>query len=205
MLQNKWVLGVFTFLLVAMLFAGYLAVAAEIGSKDDPLVAVSYIQNELMPVLNDKIDAAVQIKNKEYSDQLNQQYQTLLGEFQRKAAELMTGSGSINDEAFVNAVAEQIIAKQGSSGGVSDGMKKVEVASGKTVTLDIGAEVLLRVGAATCVADSATGLIDMTTGSTLAGGAALEKSHLYLSTIEGRGFKCTANCTVFIRGGYTVK
>jgi hypothetical protein len=84
-------------------------------------------------------------------------------------------------------------------------MKKIEVTSGKTLKLSLGSEVLLRLGSATVVAAGSPGLIDETAGIDLGGGKALEANHLYLATVEGRGFKATAKVTVFVRGAYTVE
>jgi hypothetical protein len=114
----------------------------------------------------------------------------------------------INEPALIEAVAAAVIAKQGgASGGGSgteDTMKKVEVPSGKTVTLAIGSEALLRLGSANCVASGTPGLIDTTAGTELSNGGALIKNHMYLCTVEGRGFKATAAATLFIRGKYTI-
>lgn len=70
---------------------------------------------------------------------------------------------------------------------------------------DIGCEVMLRVGSATCVSPSDPGLIDETDASILTGGSALVKNHMYMMTIEGRGVRATAETTkVLVRGGYTI-
>ena len=58
MLPKKWIIGVISVLMATLLFGGYMAIAAELGGKDDPLVTLSYIQ-ELMPELQNSISAAV--------------------------------------------------------------------------------------------------------------------------------------------------
>lgn len=81
----------------------------------------------------------------------------------------------------------------------------VTLNEGQTLTGGIGCEVMLRVGSAVCVSPSDPGLIDETTASTLADGAALVQNHLYMMTIEGRGVRATAATTkVLARGSYTV-
>lgn len=81
----------------------------------------------------------------------------------------------------------------------------VTLSSGQTLTGDIGCEVMLRVGSATCVSPSTPGLIDETTAGTLNNGAALAQNHLYMMTIEGRGVKATAATTkLLVRGTYTI-
>ena len=211
MAEKKWVVGLTGFLLVSLLFAGYMAMAAELGSKDDPLVTASYITDELLPNLNKKIDEVLDQKAKEYADNMNKQYDSLVADLQTQIQQFTQGGDSLNDPAFIEAVAAAVIAKQGGSGGsggggTSDAMKRVDLEKGKTVTLDIGSEVLLRSdGAAVCVSPGSVGLIDMTTGKEISGGDDLQVNHLYLCTIaEGRGFKTTDKAIVFIRGGYKV-
>ena len=104
-----------------------------------------------------------------------------------------------------------LLGQLGQSGGTASGSASsanfvlVTLSSGQTLTGSVGCEVLLRVGTATCVASSAPGLIDETTGSTLAGGSALAQNHLYMMTVENRGVKATAaTVKLLVRGGYTV-
>ena len=81
----------------------------------------------------------------------------------------------------------------------------VTLSSGQVLTGDIGCEVMLRVGSASCVAPSTPGMIDMTTAGTLNNGGALVQNHLYMMTIEGRGVQATAATTkLLVRGSYTV-
>ncbi|MBR5472248.1 MAG: hypothetical protein IKU81_09125 [Oscillibacter sp.] len=81
----------------------------------------------------------------------------------------------------------------------------VTLTQGQILTGDIGCEVMLRVGTAACVSPSAPGLIDETSAGTLNNGGALEKNHLYMMTIEGRGVQATAATTkLLVRGTYTV-
>ena len=211
MAGKNWVVGLFGFLLVALLLAGYMAMAAESGSRDDPLVSTSYITEELMPNLNKRIDEAIAAKTKSFSEDLNRQYDSIVADLEAAYEDFgRNASGdNLNDPAFIDAVANAVIAKQGggseSSSGIVETMKKVDVSNGKTVKLSLGSEVLLRLGSANCVASSSPGLIDVTTGGELSNGGALSKNHLYMCTVEGRGFKATADATVFIRGAYTVE
>ena len=205
MAEKKWVIGLSAFLLVTMLFAGYMAMAAELGSRDDPLVTASYITEELMPSLNKKIDELIVKKTGEFSDDMNRQFDTLMADLEAVVQDFNNSfsSTSLSNPAFVEAVANAVVAKQG-GGGVANTMKKVDVPNGKTVSLALGSEALLRIGSATCVASGSPGLIDMTDGGELTNGGDLQKNHLYLCTVEGRGLKATSAVTVFIRGGYTI-
>ena len=96
---------------------------------------------------------------------------------------------------------------QASGGGAASGavFSVVTLTSGQVLTGDVGCEVMLRVGSATCVSPSSPGLIDETTASALNNGGALAQNHLYMMTIEGRGVRATAATTkLLVRGGYTV-
>ena len=81
----------------------------------------------------------------------------------------------------------------------------VTLSKGQVLTGDIGCEVMLRVGSATCVAASTPGLVDETSGSTLSGGGALAANHLYMMTVENRGVKAGADTVkLLVRGTYTI-
>lgn len=82
----------------------------------------------------------------------------------------------------------------------------VTLSKGQVLTGDIGCEVMLRVGSATCVAASTPGLVDETSGSTLSGGGALAANHLYLNDCgEIRGVKAGADTVkLLVRGTYTI-
>ena len=81
----------------------------------------------------------------------------------------------------------------------------VTLTSGKVLTGGVGCEVMLRIGTAVCVAASAPGLVDETTGGTISGGSALTQNHLYMMTVEKRGVKATAaTVKVLVRGTYSV-
>ena len=81
----------------------------------------------------------------------------------------------------------------------------VTLSKGQVLTGDIGCEVMLRVGTASCVSPSSPGLIDESSASALNNGGALVQNHLYMMTIEGRGVKATAATTkLLVRGTYTI-
>ena len=91
------------------------------------------------------------------------------------------------------------------STGTTDAFIVVTLTKGQVLTGDIGCEVMLRVGSASCVSPSSPGLIDETDASTLNNGGALVKNHLYMMTIEGRGVKAGAETTkLLVRGTYTI-
>ena len=143
------------------------AFAADPGSKKDPLVTLSYLEEVFFGEVMDKVDEEIDQRNKDIAKE-------------------------------VSATVE------GSSGGES--FHVVTLEKGQILMGEIGCEVMLRVGTAVCYADSAPGLIDETNASTLNDGAALERNHMYMMTIEDRGVEATADTVkVLVRGGYTVE
>ena len=144
------------------------------------------------------------------------------------SAALMTGvslaaeAGSSQDplvtlsylnDTFFNSIMQRVDQKiaqrtgQAPSGGSSAAASFVVVTlnEGQTLTGGVGCEVMLRVGSAVCAAPSDPGLIDETTGTTLANGASLAQNQLYMMTIEGRGVRASGGIAkVLARGSYTV-
>ena len=120
---------------------------------------------------------------------------TFLGEILNKVDEKIAARNS------------QIVQQLGGTtgGSTSSTFTVVTLTSGQVLTGEIGCEVMLRVGAAACVASSSPGLIDETTAGTLNNGGALAQNHLYMMTIEGRGVKATAATTkLLVRGSYSI-
>lgn len=120
---------------------------------------------------------------------------TFLGEILNKVDEKIAARNS--------QIVQQLGGTMGSS--TSSTFTVVTLTSGQVLTGEIGCEVMLRVGAAVCVATSSPGLIDETTAGTLNNGGALAQNHLYMMTIEGRGVKATAATTkLLVRGSYSI-
>ena len=151
------------------------AVALAAGGSDDPLVSVGYLEKVFAPAVYEKVDKAVK-------DNQAALKQTL----ERAIDEKLQASGSVQ-------------------GGDSASFKVVTLSKGQTLTGEVGCEVMLRIGSAVCVSDSAPGLIDTTGGTTLNNGGALQTNHLYMVTIETRGVRAETNTVkVLARGSYTV-
>lgn len=98
---------------------------------------------------------------------------------------------------------------QQTTGGMTPGTAStfsvVTLSQGQTLIGNIGCEVMLRVGTASCVASSSPGLVDETSGDTLSGGGGLTQNHLYMMTVEGRGVTATAGTVkLLVRGGYVL-
>ena len=104
---------------------------------------------------------------------------------------------------------EEALAKvQGQGGGTAGGnvFTVVTLSRGQTLVGDVGCEVMLRIGTATCGTSDSVGLIDTTTGTNLGNGGALVTNHLYMVTISTRSVTATSGTVkVLARGPYTVR
>lgn len=81
----------------------------------------------------------------------------------------------------------------------------VTLSQGQTLVGDVGCEVMLRVGSATCGTPDSVGLIDTTSGTNLGNGGALVTNHLYMVTISTRSVTATSGTVkVLARGPYTI-
>lgn len=217
MSKRNWKITTGAFILILLLATGYLAIAAEYGSKEDPLVTWSYITDVLSPELLKNLDTAVNEKVDTVNKDLDAKFATYTSELDTLIAEFrsgQTGGGEVTDE-FINKVADAVIAKMGNtsaSGGgttqvVSSEWKVITVENGKTMMLERGAEIVLRIGSGNCYATgSGVGLVNLSSGTTIANGTALVANNLYLVTIEsGRGVKATSEMTVLVKGKYTIE
>ena len=205
MKQKNWKAITSVLLLAALVTAGFIAIAAEYGTSDDPLVSLSYINNVLAPEISSKVDEIIAEKTGSLGSELENKVAAFKNEVDGKISEYTSrGADAIVNDAFVASVADKVASKVTTQSSGSSVFSLVKLTSGQTLTTKVGCEVLLRIGTATCVSSGTPGLIDMSTGGELAGGAALAKNHLYLSTIDGRGVKATSNVTLMVRGPYSV-
>lgn len=85
----------------------------------------------------------------------------------------------------------------------SSGFAVVTLESGRSLYGEAGCEVLLRSGEAACAASAPPGLVDATSGGSLAGGAPLEKNHLYLMT-DSRTLTSAPGAVLLVRGAYII-
>lgn len=92
---------------------------------------------------------------------------------------------------------------QGGSSGASYTL--VTLGSGQTMSLEVGCEVLLRVGSATVQAATSPALIDISTGGEVGSGTSLTKNHLYMATIPDRTLTAgSGDVKLLVRGGYSI-
>ena len=153
------------------------AALAAVGDQNDPLVTKSYLDQTVIP----NIVSQVETKAAARQTELQNSFSALIEQYKQEIASMGTGGGS----------------------GASYTL--VTLTSGQTMALEVGCEVMLRVGTATVTAATSPALIDVSTGGTINNGASLTKNHLYMATIADRTIKPTASTVkLLVRGGYTV-
>jgi hypothetical protein len=156
---------------------GGAALAAN-GDQNDPLVTLSYLQETALPSVVSQVETKAAARQTELAKTLSDQ----IAQYRQEVANIGgTGAGS------------------------SASYTLVTLTKGQTMRLDVGCEVLLRVGTATVNAATSPALIDLSTGGTINGGTSLTKNHLYMSTIEDRTLTPTADTVkLMVRGGYSI-
>lgn len=177
-MKNRWKLRASVLMLVSLMAMTTLSVAAEVGTAEDPLVTLSYLQQTFLDTLMGKVDVAIAQRDAELNAEIDEKIATVQGSLEESG----TTTTPSNDTFAV-----------------------VTLSQGQVLYGDIGCEVMLRVGTATCVASGSPGLIDQTSGSIIESGTALTKNHLCMMTIENRGVQATAaTVKLMVRGGYTI-
>ena len=162
------------------LAAGCLVMGAALaaGDESDPLVTLSYLNQTAIPQIVEQVEEHAAQRQQE----LSEEFRTQLAQYQPGGQQ----SGQAGEAAAA-------------------GYTLITMTQGQVMQLEVGCELLLRVGSASVQADNSPALIDLTTGGTVEGGTSLEKNHLYMSTIEGRTLTAdAATVKVLVRGGYTV-
>lgn len=100
----------------------------------------------------------------------------------------------------------KVLAQGGSTGANGNVFTVVTLSQGQSLVGEVGCEVMLRIGSATCVTTDSVGLIDTTTGANLGNGGALATNHLYMVTISPRTVTATSGTVkVLARGPYTIR
>lgn len=177
---RKWIVRLGVGALAALCLTVGVSVAAGEGTQADPLITLSYLTQTVIPAILEQVDGKAQAHQQELVDKLD----ASIRDYSVKMEEIV-GQESDGQHAAVYTV--------------------VTLQKGQQMNMEIGCEVMLRIGTAQCVSPSNPGLINTTAGSTLNNGEELVTNNLYISTITGRGIKATANTVkVLARGGYTV-
>lgn len=99
---------------------------------------------------------------------------------------------------------QTLVDEQAQQGG-SASYVLVTLSSGQRLNLDLGSEVLLRIGSATAGAQENPALVDVTGGINLNHGGSLVTNHLYMTTMTDHYVVAESNTVkLLVRGGYQV-
>lgn len=173
-------------LLAALTVLSVAAVATGVGSMEDPLVTLSYLNEKFLPDVMAKVEEKLSGRREELSAALDAQVS--------------------EDIAALEEAYSADKESEGESADIVDGFVVVTISKNQTLLGAIGCEMMLRVGSARCVAPSSPGLIDTTAATTIDDTAPLVKNHLYMVTIADRGLKATSDTVkVLVRGAYAVQ
>jgi len=213
--RNKWILITSSVLLVLLIFAGFMAIAAETTSETSPQVSASYITDVLAPETVEKVNAAIDEKTQKFENELNQKLaeyseklEGLISDFEERNEDIATNREFIKE--VTDQVAERIAGAQTPVQSVTQSSgtswQVVDIQKGQTIQLEIGGMILPRVGSAVCYATGTPGLIDVTDAEDLEAEKELKTNHLYVVTVAGRGFTATGDSNKFlISGEYSIK
>ena len=145
------------------------------GDQSDPLVTLSYLNQTAIPQIVKQVEDKTALRQKELEAALADQIEL----YKRQAVQGGTVSGG------------------------SASYTLVSMSGGQVMSLEVGCEVLLRVGSVSVQADSSPALIDLSAGGTVNAGP-LTKNHLYMSTIAGRTLTASGEVKLLVRGSYSV-
>lgn len=174
--KNKWTAVLAGALALTILGVG--VAAAANGDQSDPLVTLSYLEKTAIPQVVEEVEKKTQTRQQE----LEKKFTDQIAQYKSEVASL---------------------ASAGNSGSASYTL--VTLASGQTMYLDVGCELMLRVGTARVNSATSPALIDIATGGSINNGTDLTKNHLYMATIADRTITPTAaTVKLLVRGGYTV-
>ena len=165
---------------MVLVLSGFAVLAANVGSSEDPLVTLSYLNDTYMEQILSKAEAQLDTRNEALKSQLEAQVKAA-----EQRLEAAAGAGGSHDSA--------------------DTYVSVTLKKGQTLTGATGTEVLLRTGSATCSCVTAPALTDLTGGTSLNSGKSLQQNHLYLMPGEGVSVKAgTDNTSLLVRGDYVI-
>lgn len=175
--QNRIAAAFGAIVLASVALIGAFSVSATGGEQTDPLITLSYLTQVIKPELMNKVDEQVAANEQALLDKVNSAIDDYSAEVEQALG------GSVSGSAAYTAV---------------------------TLTKDAlfcpeaGAEVLLRSGSAKAAAGSAPVMLDATSGAVISIGGALQVNHLYVVPLEGAVISASTDCTLLVRGNYTV-
>lgn len=174
--QNRIAAGFAAVVLASVALVGAFSVSATGGGQTDPLITLSYLTQVVKPELLAKVDQAV-AENEE----------ALLGKV----------------ETAIEAYSSEMEKLAGDGAGGAD-YSAVTLPAGSLLCPYVGTEILLRTGSAKILAGGTPVMHNATTGVTLSIGQSLQVNNLYVVPMEGGVISAVTECTLLIRGSYTI-
>lgn len=163
--------------LAALVLGSGAALAA--GERDDPLITLGYLNKVALPQVVEQVEEKAAARQAE----LKKAFDDQLILYRQQAAQGGGAGGSADGASFV----------------------LVTLTGGQVMSLDVGCELLLRVGSAAVNAATSPALIDLSTGGAVDSGTSLTRNHLYIATIPDRTLTASAGTVrLLVRGGYSV-
>ena len=173
--NKKWVVRGASLVLAGACLFGGAVLAA--GDEDDPLITLSYLEKTVVPGVLEQVEDNADIRQEE----LEEQFRKEIEQYQQRLDQ----------------------AQQAQSG--SETYTVVTLARDQQMILDVGCEVMLRVGSAVVSSNTEPALIDISGGGKLGSGGSLVQNHLYMATISDRYLTATADTVkMLVRGSYTI-
>ncbi len=205
-MRRRMLLFTGALVLTALLSGGlFIALAAQGGTADDPLITKSYIDSVFKPQIMGLIDEAVS----EAANTESANLQALITDYENrinnKINEFKTSTGNVVDNAeyirlLKEAIREKLLSITVTPSDDAQTFMLVSVKSGQKLTCKVGCELILRTGSAVCVG----GLLDVTSSSDLSNNSALTQNTLYIAGADGNGLSATADATLLVRGDYSI-
>ena len=126
------------------------------------------------------------------------------GPFLEQVRSLVDQTVDARQEELEQALAE-VLEQNGGGAAAGNVFKVVTLKRGETLVGDVGCEVMLRIGTASCGTPDSVGLIDTTDGTILGDGKALVTNPLYMVTISTRSVTATSGTVKLLaRGPYSI-
>lgn len=167
--------GVLAVLLGSILLSTVVWASTTAGSESDPLITKSYMDQYVTPQLEADVTEEMLAQLDEMTASLQEELQALQEE--------LNGTFQSNQEKF----------------------QLVTLSNGQSVVLELGAQVVLRVGSVYVTGSYSPALVNLTSGNTIESESTLTTNHLYLSTIEGRTLTSSSATTkILVFGGYSL-
>lgn len=109
-------------------------------------------------------------------------------------------------KSYVDQKIKEINAGSGATPAIPLIFQPVKLEGGKTMILDEGTELVLRIGSAKTIVPGINGISDLTGGTDLVSGKTVPKNHLLLAPrSDGRGIKAETEIWVMVKGSYIIK